>query len=45
MVGLACIAAARQRSDDALALLDEASAIAEASQAHRILHDRRCDPS
>ena len=37
MVGLAYIAAAQQRSDDALAQLDEASAIAEASQAHRIL--------
>jgi hypothetical protein len=37
MVGLAYIAAAQQRRDDALALLDEASAIAEASQAHRIL--------
>jgi hypothetical protein len=37
MVGLAYIAAAQQRSDDAQALLDEASAIAEASQAHRIL--------
>jgi tetratricopeptide (TPR) repeat protein len=37
MVGLAYIAAAQQRSDDALALLDEAGAIAEASQAHRIL--------
>jgi hypothetical protein len=36
-VGLAYIAAAQQRSDDAQALLDEASAIAEASQAHRIL--------
>jgi hypothetical protein len=37
MVGLAYIAVAQQRNDDALALLDEASAIAEASQAHRIL--------
>jgi tetratricopeptide (TPR) repeat protein len=37
MVGQAYIAAGQQRSDDALALLDEASAIAEASQAHRIL--------
>jgi hypothetical protein len=37
LVGLAYIAAAQQRSDDALALLDEAGAIAEASQAHRIL--------
>lgn len=37
MVGLAYIAAAQQRSDDALALLDEASAIAEASQAARIV--------
>jgi len=37
MVGLAYIAAAQQRTDDALALLDEASEIAEASQAHRIV--------
>ncbi len=37
MVGLAYIAAAQQRLDDALALLDEAGAIAEASQADRIL--------
>ena len=37
MVGLAYIAAAQHRGDDALALLDEASAIAEASHAHRIL--------
>ncbi|HEX6528061.1 MAG TPA: tetratricopeptide repeat protein [Streptosporangiaceae bacterium] len=37
LVGLAYIAAAQQRRDDALALLDEASAIAEASNAHRIL--------
>jgi tetratricopeptide repeat protein len=37
MVGLAYIAAAQGRSDDALALLDEADAIARASQAHRIL--------
>jgi tetratricopeptide (TPR) repeat protein len=37
MVGLAYIAAARGRSDDALALLDEAGAIARASQAQRIL--------
>ena len=37
MVGLAYIAAAQDRSDDALALLDEADAIAEAGQAHRIL--------
>jgi len=37
MVGLAYIAAAQQRRDDALALLDEASAIAKTSQAHRIL--------
>jgi len=37
MVGLAYIAAAQQRGDDALALLDEASAIAIARQAHRIL--------
>jgi hypothetical protein len=37
MVGLAYIAAAQHRSDDALALLDEAEAVARASQAHRIL--------
>ena len=37
MVGLAYIAAAQERDDDALALLDEADAIAGASQAHRIL--------
>ena len=37
MVGLAYIAAAQQRNDDAQALLDQAGAIAEASQAHRIL--------
>ncbi len=37
LVGLAYIAAAQDRRDDALALLDEASAIAEASKAHRIL--------
>jgi len=37
MVGLAYIAAAQERNDDALALLDEASAIATTSQAHRIL--------
>jgi hypothetical protein len=37
MIGLAYIAAGQQRSDDAQALLDEASAIAGASQAHRIL--------
>lgn len=37
MVGLAYIAAAQERGDDALALLDEAGAIAGASQAHRIL--------
>jgi hypothetical protein len=36
MVGLAYIAAARGRGDDALALLDEAGAIAAASRAHRI---------
>jgi tetratricopeptide (TPR) repeat protein len=36
MVGLAYIAAARGRTDDALALLDEAGAIARASQADRI---------
>jgi hypothetical protein len=37
MVGLAYIAAAQERSGDALALLDEAGAIASSSQAHRIL--------
>ncbi len=37
MVGLACNAAAQHRSDDALALLDEAGAIARAGQAHRIV--------
>jgi tetratricopeptide (TPR) repeat protein len=37
MVGLAYIAAAQERGGDALALLDEAGAIAGASQAHRIL--------
>jgi tetratricopeptide (TPR) repeat protein len=37
MIGLAYIAAAQGRGDDARALLDEASAIAQASQAHRIL--------
>jgi tetratricopeptide (TPR) repeat protein len=37
LVGLAYIAAAQERGDDALALLEEAGAIAEASQAHRIL--------
>jgi hypothetical protein len=37
MIGLAYIAAAQGRGDDALALLDEASAIARSSQAHRIL--------
>jgi hypothetical protein len=37
IVGLAYIAAAQERSDDALALLDEGSAIARTSQAHRIL--------
>jgi hypothetical protein len=37
MVGLAYIAAAQHRGHDALALLDEAAAIAEASQAHRVL--------
>jgi tetratricopeptide (TPR) repeat protein len=37
MVGLAYIAAAQGRSDDARALLDEAAAIAEASQAGRII--------
>jgi ABC-type sugar transport system ATPase subunit len=37
MVGLAYVAAAQERSDDALAVLDEAGAIARSSQAHRIL--------
>jgi tetratricopeptide (TPR) repeat protein len=37
MVGLAYIAAAQHRNDDALALLDEADAIARADQAYRIL--------
>jgi tetratricopeptide (TPR) repeat protein len=37
MVGLAYIAAAQERTSDALALLDEAGTIARASQAHRIL--------
>jgi len=37
MVGLAYIAAAQDRGQDALALLYEAGAIAEASQAHRVL--------
>jgi tetratricopeptide (TPR) repeat protein len=37
LVGLAYIAAAQDRHDDALALLDEAAAIAVASHAHRIL--------
>jgi tetratricopeptide (TPR) repeat protein len=38
MIGLAYIAAAQQRHDDARALLDEASAIAEAHGAPRIQH-------
>jgi ATP/maltotriose-dependent transcriptional regulator MalT len=37
MIGLAYIAAAQGRGDAALALLDEATAISRASQAHRIL--------
>jgi tetratricopeptide (TPR) repeat protein len=37
MVGLAYIAAARGRSDDALALLAEAGAIAQASRAYRLV--------
>jgi tetratricopeptide (TPR) repeat protein len=37
MVGLAYIAAAQERRDDALALLDQAGAIAATSPAHRIL--------
>jgi hypothetical protein len=36
LVGLAYIAAAQDRHDDALALLDEAGAIAGASNAQRI---------
>ncbi|MGH3303333.1 MAG: tetratricopeptide repeat protein [Streptosporangiaceae bacterium] len=36
LVGLAYIAAAQGRRDDALALLDEASTITEAQQAQRI---------
>ena len=36
LIGLAYIAAAQGRRDDALALLDEAGAIAETSGAHRI---------
>jgi tetratricopeptide (TPR) repeat protein len=38
LVGLAYVAAADGRSDDALALVEEAGAIAEASGAQRILH-------
>jgi Tetratricopeptide repeat len=48
MVGLAYIAAAQGRCDDVLELLDEASAIARASRAHRILqqvNDARADLS
>jgi thioredoxin-like negative regulator of GroEL len=37
LVGLAYVAAAQKRSSDALALLDEAEAIARSSAAHRIL--------
>ena len=37
MVGLAYIAAAQDRGQDAAALLGEASAIAAAGQAHRVL--------
>jgi tetratricopeptide (TPR) repeat protein len=37
LVGLAYIAAAQDRRDDAMALLDEAGAIAEASNAQRIM--------
>lgn len=37
MVGLAYIAAAQGRTDDALSVLDEARAMAAARQAHRIL--------
>lgn len=37
MVGLAYIAMAQHRNNDAMALLDEAGAIAEADRAHRIL--------
>jgi hypothetical protein len=36
MIGLAYIAAAQQRPDDVQALLDEATAIADATGAHRI---------
>jgi tetratricopeptide (TPR) repeat protein len=48
MIGLAYIAAAQHRIDDALELLDEASRIAQASQAHRILQQvswPRCPPA
>jgi tetratricopeptide (TPR) repeat protein len=41
MIGLAYIAGAQGRSDDALALLAEASVIAQGSQAHRILQQAR----
>jgi hypothetical protein len=41
MIGLAYIAGAQGRSDDALALLAEASAIAQTNQAHRILEQAR----
>jgi hypothetical protein len=37
LIGLAYIAAGQGRCDDAVALLDEASAIAEANDAPRIL--------
>ncbi|HEX7164975.1 MAG TPA: tetratricopeptide repeat protein, partial [Trebonia sp.] len=37
MIGLAYIAAAQERGSDALALLDEADAIARAGQTHRIV--------
>jgi hypothetical protein len=37
LVGLAYIAAAQDRHDDAMALLDEAGAIAKASNAQRIM--------
>ena len=37
LIGLAHIAAGQGRRDDAMALLAEAGAIAEASDAHRIL--------
>jgi len=38
LVGLAYIAAAQGRRDEAMALLDEATEIAEASEAHGVMH-------